>query len=175
MGKPIVLLLMVLLAVTSAAGYWFLTEAITAGEAQIAGARARLEEGQIVLDQGKEKLAAGKREASEGKKEYERAKDNVFLVLMDQLLKGGRGFKGAREQIAKGDKRIAKGEEKVTAGEQRLDVGEENLRRGLEELNLARGARIVCAVAALLFGLISVVLGFRWRQSLARVFARDNG
>ena len=165
-GKAIALVLMVLLAVASAAGYWFLTEAIAAGEGQVAEARQRLEQGRVVLEQGKEKLAAGKRESSAGKEEYERAKDNVFLVLMDKLLKGGRGFKGARERIAEGDTQIARGEEKVTAGEQRLDAGEENLRRGLEELELARRLRVACAVGALLFGLVSAVLGFRWRRSL---------
>jgi hypothetical protein len=136
-------------------------------------------------------LEAGKRELAEGKKEYEQAKDNPFLVLADKLLQGGKGFKEAREQVAegdkqvakgdkqvakgdkqvaKGDKQVAKGEGQVTDGERRLDAGELELRRGREQLRLAKGARVACAVGAAFFASLSIVLGFCWRRSLARLF-----
>jgi hypothetical protein len=125
-----------------------------------------------------------KRELAEGKKEYEQAKDNPFLVLADKLLQGGKGFKEAREQVAegdkqvakgdkqvaKGDKQVAKGEGQVTDGERRLDAGELELRRGREQLRLAKGARVACAVGAAFFASLSIVLGFCWRRSLARLF-----
>jgi hypothetical protein len=114
---------------------------------------------------------------AEGKKEYKQAKDNPFLVLADKLLQGGKGFKEAREQIAQGDKQVAqgdkqvtKGEGQVTDGERRLDAGELELRRGREQLRLAKGARVACAVGAAFFASLSLVLGFWWRRSLARLF-----
>ena len=114
MGKVLALLLIILLALASVAGYLFLTEKITAGERQIADGQRQLEQGQSALEEGKAKLEAGKakleagkakleagkRELAEGKKEYEHAKDNPFVVLADKLLQGGKGFKEAREQIA---------------------------------------------------------------------------
>ena len=191
MGKVLALLLIILLALASVAGYLFLTEKITAGERQIADGQRQLEQGQSALEEGKAKLEtgkakleagkakleagktkleAGKRELSEGKKEYEQAKDNLFLVLADKLLQGGKGFKEAREQVAKGDKQVAKGEGQVTDGERRLDAGELELRRGREQLRLAKGARVACAVGAAFFASLAIVLGFCWRRSLARLF-----
>jgi len=119
-------------------------------------------------------LEAGKRELSEGKKEYEQAKDNLFLVLADKLLKGGKGFEDARKEIAEGDKQVAKGEGEVNAGERRLDAGELELRRGREQLRLAKGARVACALGAAFFASLSVVLGFCWRRSLARIFVQTD-
>ena len=92
------------------------------------------------------------------------------MVLADKLLQGGKGFKEAREQIAKGDKQVAKGEGQVTEGERRLEAGELELRRGREQLRLAKGARVACAVGAAFFAALSIVLGFCWRRSLARIF-----
>ena len=184
MGKVLALLLIILLALASVAGYLFLTEKITAGERQIADGQRQLEQGQFALEEGKTKLEAGTRELAEGKKEYEQAKDNPFLVLADKLLQGGKGFKEAREQVAKGDKQVAKGDKQVakgdkqvakgegqvTDGERRLDAGELELRRGSEQLRLAKSARVACAFGAALFASLSIVLGFCWRRSLARIF-----
>jgi hypothetical protein len=107
---------------------------------------------------------------SEGKKEYEQAKDNLFLVLADKLLKGGKGIKEAGKQIAEGDKQVAKGEGDVNVGERQLDAGELELRRGREQLILAKGARFACALGAAFFASLSILLGFYWRRSLARIF-----
>jgi predicted flavoprotein YhiN len=52
----LVLLLVVLLAIASVAGYLILTEKIVAGEKQIAEGQKQLEKGQIKLDEGKAKL-----------------------------------------------------------------------------------------------------------------------
>jgi hypothetical protein len=104
------------------------------------------------------------------KKEYEQAEDNLFLVLADKLLKGGKGFKEARKQIAEGDEQVAKGEGKVNVGERQLDAGELELSRGREQLRLAKAARVACALGAAFFASLSIVLGFCWRRSLARIF-----
>jgi hypothetical protein len=170
MGKVLALLLIILLALASVAGYLFLTEKITAGERQIADGQRQLEKGRPALEEGKAKLEAGKRELSESKKEYEQTEDNLFLVLADKLLRGGKGFKEARERIAEGDKQVAEGEGKVNVVERRFDVGELELRRGREQLKLAKGARVACALGAAFFASLSILLGFCWRRSLARIF-----
>ena len=170
MGKVLALLLIIVLALASVAGYLFLTEQITAGEMQIADGQRQLEKGQPVLEEGKAKLEAGKREMSESKKEYKQAKDNQFWVLADKLLKGGKGFKDARERIVEGDKQVAKGEVEVNLGQRQLDAAELELRRGKELLMLAKDARIACALGAAFFSSLSIVLGFCWRRSLARIF-----
>jgi hypothetical protein len=123
-----------------------------------------LEQGQDTLEEGKVKLAAGKQKLADGQKEYEQANDSLFLVVLDKLLNAGRGFKDARTRLAKGAQQVAHGEVKVDAGEERVAAGELKLSRGRERLMLAKGARVACAVAAICFAALSMVLGFRWRM-----------
>ena len=170
MAKIIALLLIILLALASVAGYFFLAEQITAGEKQIAAGQRQLEKGRLALEEGKVKLEAGKQELSAGKKEYEQAEDNFFLVLADKLLQGGKGFEKAREQIAEGDDQVAQGEGEVKVGEKQIVAGEQELRLGLEQMRLAKGALLACALGAVFFTSLAIVLGFRWRRSLARMF-----
>ena len=174
MGKVIALLLMILLTLASVAGYLLLHGKITAGEKQIAGGQRLIEKEQITLDEGKAKLEAGKLKSSDGKKRYEKAHRNRFLVLADKLLKGGKGFKDARDRIAEGDERVAKGEVKVNTGEKRLEAGKLQLSQGRERVKLAKRARVACALGTALFASLSIVLGFRWRRSLARIFVRTD-
>lgn len=170
MGKMLVLLLVILLAFASVGGYLFLTEKIAAGEKQIADGQTQLEAGRAAQAGGKALLETGKQELSEGKKEYEQAHDNPFLVFADKWFNDGKGFAEGRKQIAEGDRQVAEGEIKVDAGEKRIDAGQHELSRGMEQLKLARGARLACALAAVFFASLSIVLGFRWRRSLARLF-----
>ena len=169
MGKVLALLVFILLAFASVAGYIFLTGKITAGERQITEGQGKFKKGQTALKEGKAKLEAGKRDLSEGRKEYENAKDGWFLEFADKLLKGGKGFKEAEKKIAEGDKRVAKGEDKVNVEERRLDIGELELSQGMELLRLAKGARVACAVGAVFFTALSILLGFWWRRSLFRL------
>jgi len=170
MRKLIALLLVILLALASVAGYVFLAGQIAAGEKQIAAGQRQLEKGRLALEEGKVKLEAGKQELSAGKKEYEQAEDNFFLVLADKLLQGGKGFEKAREQIAEGDDQVAQGEGEVKVGEKQIVAGEQELRLGMEQMRLAKGALLACALGAVFFTSLAIVLGFRWRRSLARMF-----
>jgi uncharacterized protein YneF (UPF0154 family) len=68
-GKVLALLLIVLMALASVAGYLFLTEKIIARERQIDDGQKQLEKGQPVLEEGKAELEAGKQKSSEGQKE----------------------------------------------------------------------------------------------------------
>jgi uncharacterized phage infection (PIP) family protein YhgE len=170
MGKVLALLLIILLALASAGGYLFLTEKIDAGEIKMADGQRLIEQQQPSLDEGKASLEAGKRELSEGKKKYEQAHDNPFLVLADKWLNGGKGFEKGRQQIAEGVKQVAKGEDKVKVGEEQLAAGKLNTQRGTELLRLGKNARVACALGAIFFTSLSIVLGFYWRRSLARIF-----
>jgi len=167
-GKAIALLVIILWALASIAGYIYLTGLITEGERQIAEGQGKVDKGQTALDKGKVKLEAGKLELAEGKKEYKDAKDNRLLVIADKWFKGGKGFRDAETKIAEGDKQVARGEDKVRAGERRLDAGELELSEGRELLGLAKVARIACALGAAVFTSLSIVLGFWWRRSLFR-------
>jgi hypothetical protein len=169
MGKVLALGFMILLALASGTGCLLLTGAIRTGEEQMAEGQRQLDQGQVRLDEGKVKLAAGKQTLADGKKEYEQAKDSLFLVLADKLLNAGRGFKDARKRVVEGKQQVAEGVAKVDAGEERLAAGELRLSRGSDRLILARGGRVACAVAAGCFAALSLVLGFRWRRSLARI------
>lgn len=168
MTRVLKLLIIILLALASATGCLLLTGEIRSGERRIADGQRRLEQGKDTLEEGKVKLAAGKQELTEGKEEYEQAKDSLFLELLDKLLNAGRGFKEARTRLAKGNQQVDTGEAKVDAGEEWVAEGELRLSRGRERLILAKGARVVCAVTAICFAALSIVIGFRWRRSWQR-------
>lgn len=170
MIKIIALLLSVLLTVASVGGYLYLDEKIIAGDKQIADGQGEVDKGQPALEKGKAKLEAGKQELSEGKMEYEKAHENVFIVFMDNLFNSGKGFEEGRNQIAEGDKQVAKGEARIIAGEKRLAAGELQLHEGREKLKLARSARAACALGALIFGVLSILLAIIWKKSLVRIF-----
>lgn len=170
MVKLFVLLLTVLLAVVSAGGYFFLDEKITDGKGQLSEGQKEFDEGQPALEKGKAELKAGKLELAEGKAEYKKAHDNIFLVFLDNLFNRGRGFEEGRKQIDEGDRQVAQGEARIIAGEKRLATGEMELQRGREQLKMARNVRIACALGAIIFGALSIVLAILWRQSLARIF-----
>ena len=175
MGKLLALLLIILLALASVAGYLFLTVKITAGERQIAEGHRRLERGQLTLDAGKARLEAGKKELSGGKRKYGITKYILPVLLTDKLLRGGKGFREAKERIAEGDTHVAKGEDSIKVGQRQLRAGELELRQGREQLRLAKFARIACAAAAAFFASLVIVLGLSWRHSVARIFTHTAG
>ncbi len=164
------LMFSVLLAVASLGGYVFLDAKIIDGEIRISDGQKEVDKGQPALDKGKTKLEAGKIELAEGKAKYEKAYDNLFMVFADNLFNHGNGFEDGRKKIAEGDKQVAQGEAKISAGEKRLAAGELELNQGKEHLQLAKEVRIACALGAIIFGVLSIVLAIRWRRSLARVF-----
>ena len=144
----------------------------------IAGARA-IAEGQNTialespsLEEGKADLASGKHQLADGKKEYERAHDNPFLVFADKWFNAGKGFAEGRKKIAEGEEKVAKGEVKVDVGEKRIDKGNLALQVGMEKLQQGQTARDVCAFGTIAFTLLSIVLGFFWRQSLLQFVQR---
>jgi hypothetical protein len=119
-------------------------------------------------------LKAGELKLAKGKKEYAEVHSNPFLVAADNVLHGGKSFRRAREEIAKGGKRVANGRNKVAAGQARLDAGELRLKQGNEQLRLAKGARIACGSGAILLLAASIALGFFWRRALIRAFTHTD-
>lgn len=165
MGKVLALLLIIISAIGSVAGYLFLSDKINDGERRVADGQIRLEKGWSMLKEGKIKLETGKRKLLKGKNKYKKAKDNLFLVLTDNLIQDGKGFEDAKKRIAEGDKKVAIGERKVKEGERLLCAGELELCRGMKKLKLAKAARIACALGAAFFTSLSIILWLRWRQS----------
>ncbi|HBC88420.1 MAG TPA: hypothetical protein DCZ94_15835 [Lentisphaeria bacterium] len=169
MGKVIILLSIILSALATMLCYLFIAEKIAFGEGRISEGQKEIDKGQPEIDEGIFRLKIGKIELSDGKKEYERSGENLFLVLFDDLLQSGKGFREAKEKIDEGDRQIAKGQDDIDAGEKRLDAGRLELLLGKEQL---KQAKLVCKVFA--FGVfflasLSIVLGVCWRKSLAQI------
>lgn len=173
MIRTLAFLSLILLALASAVGYLFLNRKIADGERYIAEGQNFITQESPSLATGKVELATGKQQLSDGKKEYERAHDNPFLVFADTLFNGGKGFEEGRKRIAEGEQQVARGENKVADGEKRLDKGNEALRSGMEKLRQGKLARDVCAIGAVTFTLLAIVLGYFWRRSLARSLWRN--
>ncbi|MBN2077756.1 MAG: hypothetical protein JW838_02240 [Spirochaetes bacterium] len=172
MGKLAALLFVIIMAIASATGYFLLADKIIVWESEIADGQRRLDKGLIDLNRGKAYLEAKRRELSEGRERYEKAAEKPFLVFFDWLLKGGRGFKEARERIAEGDRQIARGEADVDDGRKRLAVGQQEQDRGRELLELARDVRDASALGAVFLLSVMIVLAICWRRSLIRFFTR---
>lgn len=170
MRKIIVLVLLILSAISSTVGYFYLTQRIRNGDQQLAAGQDKLEKGQLALDAGKIKLEAGKQELEQGKQKYEEAHDNKLMVMADDAFNKGKGFQKGRDQIADGQSQIAAGEVKINAGEHRIDAGELQLQQGVEQLQLAENIRLACATFAFIFSLVALVLGYYWRRSLHKSF-----
>ena len=170
MGKIIVLVLLILSAIASTVGYFYLTQRIGTGDQQVAAGQDQLAKGQMALDAGKDKLAAGKQELKQGKEKYADAHDNKLMVLADDAFNKGKGFKKGRDQIADGEQQVAAGELKINTGEKRIDAGELKLQQGMDQLQLAENIRLACATFAFIFTLVAIILGYYWRRSLHKTF-----
>jgi len=169
MGRLLVLLILILLALVSAAGYIFVDQSIIAGKIKIAEGIQELKIGYPELEEGRLRMEAGKKELIEGQDEYDQARKNLFLVLADRLLKGGKGFRDARKRLQDGSDRIKEGKEEYRDGKKRINEGEIELLRGRELLKQAENMRGAFAFAAAFFFILTVLLGFRWRRSLSRL------
>jgi hypothetical protein len=162
-GRACARLLLILLAIASAGGYWFLGVKIEDGERQYADGQRQLADSIPALAAGKDKLEAGQQRLSEGKDDYRKARRNRLLVWADKLFKGGRGFETASARIAQAEQQIADGEERIRAGERRAADGQHLLRRGSQRLRMAGVARVTCAAGACLFAAVAIVLGQQWK------------
>jgi hypothetical protein len=168
MIKAITLLLTILLAIASVGGYLYINVKISDGEQFLAEGQYNIDTEGPSLEVGKADLAQGKQLLADGKKEYARAHDNPFLVWADKVFNDGKGFAEGRKKIAAGEVKVAEGQERVDVGEKRLDKGNLAMRQGKEKMKQGLDARDICAFGAILFTVLSIVLGFFWRQSIAK-------
>jgi hypothetical protein len=166
MLKLLTLLLTILFTLVLAGGYLVINEKIHAGERSIAEGQNVIAFESPSLEEGKIDLASGRHQLSEGKKEYQHAHDNPFMVFADKWFNSGKGFADGRKKIAEGEEKVAKGEDKINAGEIRLDKGNLALEQGMDKLQQGKKVRDLCAIGAIIFTLLSVVLGYFWRRSL---------
>ncbi len=170
MIKLFALLISFLLFIASVGGYMYLDTKIMSWKGKISNGQIKVDKGKPALDRGIAKLEAGKIELAEGKTKYENAHDNLFMVFVDKVFNSGDGFEEGRNKIADGEKQVAEGEAKISAGEKRLVAGELELYQGKEQLKMAKSVRIACALGAIIFGILSIVLATLWRRSLVKVF-----
>jgi len=160
MGKVVILLFIILLALASMAGYLFLTLKTTSGENLLAAGQKQVNQGQQLLTVDKTKLSAGERQLSGGKRTYHEVKDiPIFGWVIAQV---------GRQAIVQGKKQIAEGKSEIKAGEGRLSAADLELSLGSKRLRLTDILRIASALGATIFITLSIVLGFYWRRSLAR-------
>ncbi|EKD73547.1 MAG: hypothetical protein ACD_45C00287G0006 [uncultured bacterium] len=173
MEKIATLLILILLAFASLGSYLFLTKEIIVGNLKIADGQRQLEQGEQMLAKGKAKLAGGEQKLSGAKSTYNKMQA-APLVLVSVLPVTGvlavASEKIASSKIAEGKQLAAKGEEKIKVGEKQLETGRLQLHVGMERLRHANEIRIACALGAIFFAFLSIVLGFYWRQSVFKFF-----
>lgn len=165
MGKVIALSFIVLLALASLICFVSLTMKIAAGELKIAEGQQQLANGQQMLAEGKAKLANGKQRLSGAKKVYGTVNTVFLFGIVSKLPITSLAFKDAKKQINDGQDLIAKGESNIKSGEGRLAAGKLQLQQGEERLSVANKIRIACGFGTVLFGTLSIVLGYYWRRS----------
>lgn len=161
MGKLLALCFILFLALASATSYLVLTRFIDAGEREITQGQKQLERGQRELQAGQAKLANGKRELSTLKQVH--SLPLMGLTILNPPA-GAMAYLEAKQKIAAGNKQIAVGEVRVRVGKQRLAAGKLRLSQGEKELQMAQYLRKACAIAAILFTLLALGLGFHWRR-----------
>ncbi|MEO8401005.1 MAG: hypothetical protein ABI597_04305 [Gammaproteobacteria bacterium] len=169
MKKRIILLITILLAAISIAGYLFLTKEIILGHLKIADGQKQLADGEQTLERGEAKLASGNKRLSRAKNSYSKFKTVPFYAVAALPVAGQiialTGDKIAGQKIAEGNRLVAQGANKVKAGEDRLAEGKLQLAQGTDKLALANKIRIACGITAIFFSLLSFALGFYWRRS----------
>lgn len=175
MFKLTTLLLTILLAIASAGGYLFLNEKIRDGRGLLTEGQHNIDTEGPSLVTGKAELAQGKKLLADGKKEYASAHENFLLVWADKLFNGGKGFADGREKIAAGEVKVAEGQDRVDTGQIRLDKGNLQMSQGRERLEQGLNARDVCALGAIVFTSLAVLLGFFWRKSILQALKKIRG
>lgn len=173
MTKVLTLLFILLLSLACLIAYLFITEKIVAGSQKIAEGQLQLEQGEAMLAAGKAKLADGTRKLAQARGVYNQFKAIPFVGLATKLPISKEIIGIAHQKIADGGALVAKGNAKVKAGQAQLAEGKLELAHGEERLDFANQIRIVCAIGAIIFASLALVLGFYWRRSLSGVWKKQ--
>jgi len=156
------MLLVIVFSLTSTTGYIYITKKISAGEQQLAAGAKQLENGQKLLAAGKKKLSAGKRKLSNAKKTMN------YISLAGMAIAppiGGIAYLGMDKTLSGKDRLVANGEARVRSGEKQIKEGEIKLQQGYAKLSFAKKIQFACALGAIFFAVLAVVLGVYWRRS----------
>jgi uncharacterized phage infection (PIP) family protein YhgE len=164
MWKNRILVFLILMAVGTASGYFYLTEKITSGRLKIAAGKQQLEDGQKMLAQGKARLANGQGSLSQAKNIYHDVKSVPLMGLARYLPVTGTVFSIAHSRIAEGNQLVTKGQEKINAGEKQLSEGKLELSNGEKKLKYANHIRILYAVGAIMFTLLSILFAYKCKS-----------
>jgi hypothetical protein len=167
--KILTLSLISLLTIASASGYGFLTEKIIAGEVKIAEGQKQLAEGEQLLAKGKTRLRRGERTLSPINGVYNGIKHIPFMGITKEVPVSKQVFAVANNELAEKNQQVAQGKEKIKSGEEQLEAGKLELANGIELLGQTNKIRITCAIAAIFFAGVLIVLVFYWRQSLVTI------
>ena len=170
--KIFILSLSILLAISSAIGYFFLTEKIIEGNVKIVEGQQQLKEGEKLLARGKTKLQSGQNKLSHAKSTYNRFKKTPYLFVPIMPAATGAmmiGSKVAKNKIAEGNRLVSEGAKKINSGEAQLADGRLQLQQGMDRLKIANHLRITCAIGAIFFTLLSIGLIFYLRYKKTKL------
>jgi exonuclease VII small subunit len=161
MWRKGVLIFLVLMAVATASGYFYLTEKIAAGDLKIAAGKKQLADGEKLLAQGKTRLAEGQGSLSQAKGLYHGIKSVPLMGIVKDLPISGTFFSIAHGKIQEGNDLVKKGQEKIKNGEKQLSEGKLDLSNGERKLKDANNIRIACGVSAIVFTLLAFLVAYK--------------
>ena len=156
-----VLTFLIVMAVGTAGGYFYLSEKIAAGRLKIADGKQQLADGQKMLAQGKARLAEGQGSLSSAKGIYHGIKSVPFMGIVKDLPISGTFFSIAHSKIQEGNDLVKKGQEKIQNGEKQLSDGKTELANGERKLKDANDVRLTCGVSAIIFTLLACVVAYK--------------
>lgn len=169
MAKILVLTLILILDISSAAGYFYITQQINAGSNKIADGEQQIAAGEQKLAKGKARLSSGEKQLSQAKEKVSGVK-TISYGLMAALPVAGQVAalatnKMAEDKIKNGELQVADGNQKIKAGEERLAAGKKALSKGKTRLAQAKDMRTACGIGTILFSLLFIVIALSWRRS----------
>ncbi len=171
MGKVLTLVLTLILTLGFIACYLFLTVQINTGSLKIAAGQKQLEDGEQMVARGKTKLSSGNQQLSSAKSGYSKIKTLSYMSVVAAPVAGVVALAGNQvigNQISEGDQMVAQGRSKIKAGEEQLSAGKLQLQHGVQRLALAKKIRIACAIAAVIFAALLIVLVVCWRKKMPK-------
>jgi hypothetical protein len=164
MWKKGILAFLIVMALGTASGFFYLSEKVAAGRLKIAAGQKQLEDGEKMLAQGKAKLADGQGSLSSAKGVYHDIKSVPLMGIVSKLPVSGTLFSIAHSKIDEGNQLVSKGQGKIAAGEKQLSEGKLDLKNGEKKLKHANDIRITCGIATVIFTILAGVFCCRLKS-----------
>ena len=109
-------------------------------------------------------MARGEQQLAQGQSFYKNVKQTSLAAAVVSPVTGIFMLTGdhmARKKIDAGKSQITEGRQKIQSGEERLAAGKLALQKGLIQLQSARAMRMLCAVSAIFFIFLFVVVAIQ--------------